>query len=291
MKIPQFVYHRPGSVQEALGLLAELGDEAKVLAGGQSLVPLMALRLSRPRHVIDIGGLSDLGSIGGAEGKVRVGAVVRHAEVEGSELVRRAVPLVAEAMPHIGHRAIRSRGTACGSLAHGDPAAELPAVSVALGAEMVLWSGRGERVVAAEDFFNGYLTTATEPDELLVEWRVPVLASTAGWAVDEVSRRHGDFALLGCAAVIDADREGRVGSASLAFFGAGGTPVRVTEAEQVLIGHAPGDEVFAEAAEMVKKALDPPGDLHASAAHRRQLGAVLTRRCLRRAAERVGGAA
>lgn len=291
MKISQFVYHRPESVQEALDLLAEFGDDAKILAGGQSLVPLMALRLSRPGHIIDIGRLGELASIRVDGGTMRVGALVRHAALEGSTAVEGAAPLVTDAVPYIGHRAIRNRGTACGSLAHGDPAAELPAVSLALGASLALRRRSGERVVPAQEFFTGYLSTAVEPDELLTEWHVPVLASTAGWSVQEVSRRHGDFALLGCAAVIDTDQAGMVASASLAFFGAGSTPVRVTEAEQILIGHPPSDEAFAEAAEVVQKVLDPPADLHAGAAHRRHLGAVLTRRCLRRAASRQGGAA
>lgn len=291
MKVPRFVYHRPESVADALALLAELGDDAKVLAGGQSLVPLMALRLSRPGHIVDIGRLSDLASLSEEGGVVRVGAMVRHAAVEASDLVGKRVPLVADAMPHIGHRAIRNRGTACGSLAHGDPAAELPAVSVALGANMVLRSARGDRTVPAEEFFTGYLTNAIEPEELLVEWQVPVSSPTAGCSVQEVSRRHGDFALLGCAAVIDCDGDRRITAASLAFFGAESTPVRVTDAEHVLVGQPADGGVFAEAAEVVRKALDPPGDLHASAVHRRQLGAVLTRRCLQQAMTRIGAAA
>jgi carbon-monoxide dehydrogenase medium subunit len=243
----------------------------------------MALRLSRPGHIVDIGRLAELTSLTEEDGSIRVGAMVRHAELEASALVRKHAPLVAGAMPHIGHRAIRNRGTACGSLAHGDPAAELPAVSVALGAEFRLRTEHGERTVPASDFFTGYLTTALEPDELLVDWTLPAWSPTAGWSVQEVSRRHGDFALMGCAAVIDGGPDGRVTSAALAFFGAASTPLRVPDAERVLIGQAPDAELFAEAGEMVRKALDPPGDLHASAAHRRHLGAVLTRRCLQHA--------
>jgi carbon-monoxide dehydrogenase medium subunit len=240
---------------------------------------------------VDIGKVTGLCSLAEGDGVLRVEAMVRHADVEASDLVRKRAPLVADAMPHIGHRAIRNMGTACGSLAHGDPAAELPAVSVALGATLVLRSARGERSVPAGEFFTGYLTNSIEPDELLVEWRVPAASPTAGWSVQEVSRRHGDFALLGCAAVVDCDQGGRVKAASLAFFGAGSTPVRVAEAEQLLVGHRLEEEVCAEAAEVVRKALDPPGDLHASAVHRRQLGAALTRRCLRQAGSRAGAAA
>jgi carbon-monoxide dehydrogenase medium subunit len=291
VKIPQFTYHRPDSVDEALALLADLGDDAKVLAGGQSLVPLMALRLGRPAHVVDIGRLAELATLADDGGTLRVGAMVRHSELEASAAVRDRAPLVSEAMPHIGHRAIRNRGTACGSLAHADPAAELPAVALALDATLVLRSAGRERSVPAAEFFTGYLQTVAEPDELLVEWRVPAGPASSGWSVQEVSRRHGDFALLGCAATVESDDAGRISSAALAFLGAAGTPVRVPEAESLLVGQYPGDEVFGEAAEAVKKTLDPPGDLHASVAHRRHLGAVLTNRCLRQATARLGAAA
>jgi carbon-monoxide dehydrogenase medium subunit len=214
--------------------------------------------------------------------------MVRHAELENSRAVRDRAPLVAGAMPYIGHRAIRNRGTACGSLAHGDPAAELPAVAVALGSALVVLNSREERIIPADEFFTGYLTNTMESDELLVGWRLPAWSSTAGWSVQEVSRRHGDFALLGCAATIDVDPGGRVSAAALAFFGAGSTPVRLSEAEGLLGGHPPSEDLFAEAAETVKKALDPPGDLHGSAAYRRHIGAVLTRRCLQEAAGRLG---
>jgi carbon-monoxide dehydrogenase medium subunit len=198
---------------------------------------------------------------------------------------------VAEAMPHIGHRAIRNRGTACGSLAHADPAAELPAVAVALDATLVLRSAERERSVAASDFFTGYLTTVAEPDELLVECRLPAGSASSGWSVQEISRRHGDFALLGCAASVAADRVGRVSAAALAFFGAANIPVRVPEAEDLLVGQELSEDLFVEAAAAVQKALDPPGDLHASVAHRRHLGAVLTTRCLRQATSRLEAAA
>jgi carbon-monoxide dehydrogenase medium subunit len=287
MKIPQFAYHCPESVPEALVLLGELGDEAKVLAGGQSLLPLMALRLSRPAHVIDIGHLSELTSLSVEDGALRVGAMVRHAELERSDIVREIAPLVAGAMPLIGHRAIRNRGTACGSLAHGDPAAELPAVSVAVGAEFRLQGASGERTVPASDFFTGYLTNAIESDELLVEWRLPSWSATAGWSIQEVSRRHGDFALLGCAAVLDCTADGTVATAAVAFFGAGSTPVRLPEAEKMLIGQKPVDDLIASVGEAIRSELNPPGDLHATVAYRRHLGGVLARRCLQEAAGRM----
>lgn len=291
MKIPQFTYHRPESVAEALDLLAEMGDDAKVLAGGQSLVPLMALRLSRPAHLIDIGRLPELSTLSVDGATVRVGAMVRHADLEQSQLVRDRAPLVADTMPLIGHRAIRNRGTACGSLAHADPAAELPAVAIALGAEIRLRHASGDRTVPAGEFFTGYLTSVVEAHELLVEWTLPPWPPGAGWSVQEVSRRHGDFALLGCAAVLDCGPDQRVSTATLAFFGAGSTPVRVPEAEGLLAGETPSEELFTEAADAVRQALDPPGDLHASSAYRRHIGAVLTRRCLKQAASRLGAGA
>lgn len=291
MKIPKFSYHRPATVDEVLGLLAEYGDDAKVLAGGQSLVPLLALRLSRPAHVVDIGAVRDFPAISHGDGPVVVGAMVRHAEVEQSATIAEAAPLVAAAMPYIGHRAIRNRGTACGSLAHADPAAELPAVALAAGAELVLRRAGGERIVPASEFFLGYLTAATEPDELLTEWRLPPWPPNAGWSVQEVSRRHGDYALLGMAAVIDAGCGGRISAAALAFFGAASVPVRVEAAENLLVGETPGAELFGEAAALVGQELEPPGDLHGTTAYRKHLGVVLTRRCLTEASERLGAAA
>ncbi len=272
-------------------MLTEFGDEAKVLAGGQSLIPLMALRLSQPAHLIDVGRLPELAAIREQNGTVSIGASVRHVEVERSALVARTAPLATAAMPYIGHRAIRNRGTACGSLAHADPAAELPAVALASDATFVVRRAGGERTVPAAKFFLGYLTCDVEPDELLVEWRLPSWPVTAGWSVQEVSRRHGDFALMGMAAMIDIDPVGRISSAALSLFGAASTPIRVDAAETVLIGERPSPGLFDAAAEVVKRQLDPPGDLHGTVAYRKHLGAVLTRRCLAEASARLGAAA
>jgi len=291
VKIPRFTYHRPATEEEALAMLTEFGEDAKVLAGGQSLIPLMALRLSRPAHLIDIGGLRELAAIRERSGTVSVGAAVRHVEVERSALVARAAPLAAAAMPHIGHGAIRNRGTACGSLAHADPAAELPAVALAAGASFVVRRASGERTVPASEFFLGYLTCDMGPDELLVEWRLPTWPVTAGWSVQEVSRRHGDFALLGMAAMIDTDPVGRISAAALSLFGAASTPIRMSAAEKLLTGEPPGAALFDEAAEVVKAQLDPPGDLHGTVAYRKHLGAILTKRCLSEAAGRLGAMA
>jgi carbon-monoxide dehydrogenase medium subunit len=285
--MPVFCYHRPATVEEAVGLLAEYGGDAKILAGGQSLVPLLALRLSHPEHLVDIGRIDGLAAFDDGPAGFTVGAGARHADVELSPVTGRAAPLVAAAMPHIGHRAIRNRGTVCGSLAHADPAAELPAVTLAVDAELVVRSADGERSIPAADFFLGYLTTALDETELLTAVRFPPWPSSAGASVQEISRRHGDYALVGLAAVVSLGDGGRVERAALSFFGAGATPVRVAEAERVLVGEHPDPAAFAEAAEVVTKTIDPPGDNHATAAYRAHVAGVLTRRCL---AEAVGRA-
>jgi len=289
VKMPAFSYHRPATVDEAVGLLAQHGGDAKVLAGGQSLVPLLALRLSRPAHVIDIGRVGGFETVAAEDGPggLRIGAGVRHAAVERSEAVARAAPLLAAAVPHIGHRAIRNRGTVCGSLAHADPAAELPAVALAVGAEIVARSETGERRLPAAGFFLGYLTTALDDTELVTAVRFPPWPRATGWSVQEVSRRHGDFALIGLAAVLGLDESGRIERAALSFFGAGPTPLRVEEAERVLVGEHPEPAAFAEAAELVAKTLDPPGDIHATAAYRAHVAGVLTGRGLAEAAGRA----
>ena len=289
MKMPAFCYHRPATVEEAVGLLAEYGSDAKVLAGGQSLVPLLALRLSHPEHLVDIGRIDDLVAVDDGPAGFTVGAGASHADVELSPLTGRAAPLVAAAMPHIGHRAIRNRGTVCGSLAHADPAAELPAVALAADAEMVVRSSAGERTIPAADFFLGYLTSVLDETELLCAVRFPPWTPSTGGSVAEVSRRHGDYALVGLAALVGLGDGGRVERAALSFFGAGATPVRVTEAEHVLVGERPDQAAFAEAAHLVAKTIEPPGDNHATAAYRAHVAGVLTRRCLAEAAGRASG--
>ena len=288
MKMPAFCYHRPASVDEATALLAEYGSDAKVLAGGQSLVPLLALRLSHPEHLVDIGRVEGLATIDDDAEGFTIGAGVRHADVELAPETGRSAPLVAAAMPHIGHRAIRNRGTVCGSLAHADPAAELPAVVLATDAELVARSTTGERRIPAADFFLGYLTSALDETELLTAVRFPPWPGRTGWSVQEISRRHGDYALLGLAAVLGMGDSGRVERAALSFFGAGATPVRLPEAERVLIGEHPEPAAFAEAADVVTKSIEPPGDNHATAAYRAHVAGVLTRRCLAEAQRRAG---
>ena len=288
MKNPPFIYHRPETLQEALALLAEHGDEAKVLAGGQSLLPVMALRLGRPEHIVDIGRISGLDAIwAGADG-VTLGALVRHAQAERSDDIAQWAPLVHSAMPHIGHRAIRSQGTVCGSIAHADPAAEMPAVCLATGAVMVAASANGsQREIAAADFGQGYLTTALEAHELLIEIRFPHWPPGAGGTVVELSRRHGDYALVGLACIVDV-QDGVIAEASLSFFGVANTPVRIAEAEASLVGRAPDEEAFAAAAHIVSATIEPSSDVHATASYRRHIAGVLTRRGLAEATAKIG---
>ncbi len=286
MKNPPFNYHRPATVAEALDLLAKHGDDAKVLAGGQSLLPVMALRLGQPEHLIDISAIDELKAISVNDG-VTIGAMVRHAEAEKSAEVKQHAPLVAAALPHVGHRAIRNRGTVVGSIAHADAAAEMPAVCLATEATMTIASTDGARTVAAADFFEGFFSTALAPHELLSHVHFPAANATTGTAVVEVSRRHGDYAMCGLACSIDAGG-GTISSAALAFFGVAGTAVRVADAEASLIGKPPTADAFAAAADIVKATLDPSDDIHATAAYRKHIAATLTRRGLAEATSTIG---
>jgi aerobic carbon-monoxide dehydrogenase medium subunit len=282
LKPPPFTYLAPDSLEEALSQLAEHGDEAKPLAGGQSLVPLLALRLARPTVLIDLGGLSELAYIRADNGHVAVGAMTRERAAERSEIIRSGVPLLAEALPLIGHIAIRNRGTIGGSAAHADPAAEIPTLAMALQAELVAASAsRGRRTIPATEFFQGFLTTALEPDELLVEVRFPVAAPGTVVAFEEAARRHGDFAMVGVASAVLV-RDGSVADARLALAGVSDAPLRCHEAEQVLAGSAPSMAVIEEAASVATSPLTPASDLHGSSAYRKHLARVLIRRALLR---------
>jgi carbon-monoxide dehydrogenase medium subunit len=290
VKTPRFEYHAPRSVEEVLGLLAEYGDEAKVLAGGQSLVPLLAMRLSRPTHLVDINNVEDLTGITERNGVVALGALTREREAEGSALVSQHLPVMAAALPHIGHISIRNRGTVGGSIAHADALAELPAVARITGAEMTVKSSTNERFVSAEDFFQGHFTTALGDEELLTEVRVPKGPAGAGWAFEEVARRRGDFALVGVAAMVALDGTGKVGEARLCLIGVDDRPLRPSRAEAVLAGTEPSTEAFVEAAEEAVRELQPPSDIHGSGDYRRQLARVTVRRTLEIAASRAGKA-
>jgi CO/xanthine dehydrogenase FAD-binding subunit len=287
VKPPRFDYLAPSSLDETLAILAELGERAKPLAGGQSLVPLLNFRLVRPEHLVDLNGVAALAGIREDDGHLVIGAMTRQRAVETSRLVRQRCPLLAEAMPQIGHVQIRNRGTLGGSLAHADPAAELPAVVAALEGELVVRSARGRRVLGPEQFFTGYLSTAIESGELLVELRLPVTPPRTGSAFLEVSRRHGDFALVGVAATITLDEAGVCTAGALALTGVGPTPVVAREAVRTLVGVKPTPAAFDEVGHRVSAALRPDHDLHASSEYRQHVGGVLARRALARAAERA----
>jgi aerobic carbon-monoxide dehydrogenase medium subunit len=284
MKLPHVDYEAPKAVSDAVELLAEHLDQASVLAGGQSLIPLLALRLARPAVLIDINGVDELSGVRAADGWVAIGAMTREYVAEESETVADTVPLLAAALPLIGHEAIRSRGTIGGSLAHADPAAELPAVARALDAEFVVCGQSGERVVPAAEWFEGYLTTSRRPDELLVEVRFPTAGRGTGISFQEVARRHGDFAIVGLAASLTLS-EGAISDARLAFAGISDVPVRAVHAEDLLVGETPSTELFAEAARRATDDIDPPADLHGSSDYRKKVAAALVRRALRAAAD------
>ena len=287
MKLPPVDYEAPRTVSGALELLAEHLDQASVLAGGQSLLPLLALRLARPAVLIDINGIDGLSGVSAAGGWATIGAMTREYAAEESATVTGAVPLLAAALPLIGHEAIRSRGTIGGSLAHADPAAELPAVARALDAEFVVRSRSGERVIPAADWFEGYLTTSRRMDELLVAVRFPTAGPGTGFSFQEVARRHGDFAIVGLAVSLTLSG-GAIADARLAFAGISDVPVRAAEAEGLLAGERPSAELFDEAARRATGGIDPPADLHGSSGYRKKVAAALVRRGLRAAVDNAG---
>jgi len=287
MKLPQVGYEAPTTVPEAVELLAEHRDEASVLAGGQSLIPLLALRLAYPAVLIDINGVTELSGVSVAGGWVAIGAMTREYVAEESGTVTDALPLLADALPLIGHEAIRSRGTIGGSLAHADPAGELPAVARALDAEFVLCSRSGERVVPVEEWFEGYLTTSRGPDELLTEVRFPAAGPGTGTSFQEVARRHGDFAIVGLATSVTLS-DGAITDARLAFAGMSDVPVRAVAAEDLLAGERPSAGLFEEAARRATDGIDPPGDLHGSPEYRKKVAAALVRRGLQAAVDNAG---
>ena len=284
MKLPPVEYEAPETVTEAVDLLAEQQDEASVLAGGQSLIPLLAFRLARPAVLIDINGIDELSGVSAADGWTAIGAMTREYMAEESELVAGTVPLLAAALPFIGHEAIRSRGTIGGSLAHSDPAGELPAVARALDAELVVRSKSGERVVPAAEWFEGYFMTARRPDELLVQVRFPTAEPGTGVSFGEVARRHGDFAIVGLAASLTL-ADGAITNARLALSGVSDVPVRATAAEDLLMGEMPSTGLFDEAARRATDDVNPPADLNGSSDYRKTVAAALVRRGLQAAAD------
>jgi carbon-monoxide dehydrogenase medium subunit len=278
VKPAAFDYHAPSAAEEAVALLAELGDEAKILAGGQSLVPMLALRLATFDHLVDIGRIGELEGISAGANAVTVGAGTTQATIEASASLADSVPLLARATPLIGHFQIRNRGTLGGSVAHADPAAEYPAVALAMDAEVEVVSRRGERRLAATDFFTGFWSTALEPDELVAGVRFPVWTGRCGFAVREFARRHGDFAVAGAAVAVRLDGDDRVDRCAISLIGMGSTPIRATGAEGATMGQtAPlaADDVGALA---VTDLEEVPSDLHGSAEYRKRVGAAMVAR-------------
>jgi carbon-monoxide dehydrogenase medium subunit len=289
MKPAAFDYERPSSLTETLGRLATVGEDAKVLAGGQSLIPLMAMRLARPSVLIDVNRVGDLNFEADRGDYLELGALTRQRAAERSALVWRTVPLLGEALGHIGHPQIRNRGTIGGSLAHADPAAELPTVAVALDATMVIQRDGGERTIPAADFFTGFFTTALEPEELLTSVRFPALPVNAGCSYKEFSRRHGDFAVVGVAAVVMLGGDGTISQAGIALSGVGSVPVRASGAEAAVAGQRPSTQLWEAAGAEAARDIEPTSDLHGSAEYRRQLAAHLVADALGAAAEAASG--
>lgn len=288
MKPAPFDYVAPAELSEALALLAQHGDEAKILAGGQSLMPMLNMRLATPQVVVDVNRIATLDYFTACpDGGLAIGALARQRQLERGPLVQEQQPVLAAALPFIGHFQIRNRGTIGGSLVHADPAAELPAVSVALEAGFVVQSAQGQRLLAAEDFFVTYLTTAIAPDEILTEIRLPAWPSGWSWGIEEVCRRAGDFALVGAVALLQVAPDHVCQGARLVLFGVGGTPVRVRRAEDALVGQRVDDKALREVEQIVAAELDPESDIHASATYRKEVGGVMARRTLAQALDRA----
>jgi aerobic carbon-monoxide dehydrogenase medium subunit len=284
MKPAPFQYHAPKTIEHALALLAEYApDDGRVLAGGQSLVPTMAFRLARPHHLVDINGIEALRKLAVEDGSLVIGAGVRHQAFQSPVVEGPLGALLATVMRHIAHYPIRTRGTFCGSVAHADPSSEWCLVAATLGAEMIARSARGVRVVAAVDYFQGIMTTALEPDELLTEVRLPLLSADTRFGFYEFNRRAGDFA-MGMALVTFRLENGAIVLPRVGVGGAEPHPRRIAEAEAQLAGCAPQDAAFRAAGAAAAAAIDPLTDAQTDAVYRRELVAVVTRRALERAA-------
>jgi carbon-monoxide dehydrogenase medium subunit len=289
MPAAPFDYHAPATLADALPLLSRLGDDAKVLAGGQSLVPLLTLRLVRPGAVVDIHGLDELRGVRRDGGTLEIGALVRHRALERSEGALAACPLLSEAAALIGNVRVRSMGTIGGSLAHADPAAELPAVVRALDGVLVARGPAGERTIPAAEFFTGLLSTSLRPGELLTAVRLPLPQGRAGYAVEEFTRRAGDFAIGAAVASVELDAGGRMSRVRVAIAGAGPAPVRLAAVERSLTGIEPAEPAIRGAVRDQTLEVEPDDDVHASAEYRRHLTRVMTVRAVIRAAARAQG--
>ncbi|MEE6135616.1 xanthine dehydrogenase family protein subunit M [Mycobacterium sp. 050128] len=291
MKPATFDYHRPDTIEEAVGLLADLGDEAKILAGGQSLIPMLSMRLAYFDHLIDISRLSELQGIDLRNNELWIGAGTTEAKVGANPLVRQSVPLLTEVTPFIGHFQIRNRGTLGGSIAHADAAGEYPAVALTLDATMEVLSPRGRREIPAADFFAGVWETTMESDEVLTGVRFPVWNGRSGFSMHQFSRRHGDFAIAGALVAVALDGDDRVSRCAIGLLGLGPTPLRATAAEQALIGRTVGDVTAEEVGRAAMAGLDAiPVDLQGSVPYRTKVGATMTARAWTQAVEEATGA-
>lgn len=284
MKAPAFDYAAAHSVEEAVALLRANGGDAKILAGGQSLMPMLNFRLLAPAVLVDINGIPGLDQIEEADEEIHIGALTRHRQLQCAGIVRQRLPVLEAAMKHVAHVAIRNAGTIGGSLSHADPAAELPLMSLLLDARFELTSAPGMRTVSAKDFFVAPLETGLAEDEILTRIRVPSLAAGHTWAFKEVARRQGDYAMAAAGVVLDC-QDGIVQSARIGLIGARETACRATEAEEILVGQFIDPTVIERAVEAIRDTATPESDLHATAAYRRHLVGVLARRCL----EQAGG--
>jgi len=291
VKPPSFEYADPKSLDEAVRLLEENEYDAKILSGGQSLMPLLNMRLARPELLVDLAKIPDLDFIREEDGCLVVGGMTRQRSLELSSEVRSRFPLVYDATMHIAHPQNRNQGTVGGSIAHADPAAELPALVMATDAEMVVTGPDAMRTISAEEFFVTYLTTSLEPAEILTEVRIPALGDRTGYSLRELARRHGDFALAGAIATVTLAGNGTIASGRVVLFGVGATPIRAVAAEQLLAGERPSESLFEAVAAKAAADLDEPlSDVHATAQYRRSLAAVMARRALAEAADRAGRA-
>jgi carbon-monoxide dehydrogenase medium subunit len=286
MKPPRFEYFSPDTIAEAVSLLERFAGNGRVLAGGQSLMPLLNMRLARPAALVDINRIAELGALRTWDGGVSIGATVRQRALQREQLISGRLPIVLDIAPHIGHQQIRSRGTICGSLAHADPAAELPALAVAVGAEMVATGPRGVRTIPASEFYRGYLTTSLQAAEILTEVRFPAPPPEMAWSFIEMSRRHGDFALVGVIAGLSVAR-GTIQEVRVVHFGVGPKPIRASDTERMLVGAPPGEDAFGAAADSASRFVDPTTDVHATAEYRRSVAGALTRRALQQAWKKI----
>jgi carbon-monoxide dehydrogenase medium subunit len=291
MKAAAFAYHRPDAVDEAVGLLAEYGDDAKVLAGGQSLVPMLAMRLTHFDNLIDISRINELVGIDLRDNEVRIGAATPHAFVGMDDEVAESVPLLTLATPYIGHFQIRTRGTLGGAIAHADPAAEYAAVALALDAQMEALSPRGARDIPANEFFTGLWENSMASDEILTAVRFPVWGARSGFAVEEFARRHGDFAIAGAAVAVELDEGAHVSRCGIGLLGLGSTPLRGTPAEQAVVGRPVADITAEEVGRLAISALtEIPADLQGSAAYRAKVGATMVARAWKSATAEASNA-